>query len=293
MPFRATFDCLWCGAAHTCRGPEDLEGWAQLCPDCVGKAGDNGFLRFRLRQALTERGAAGGAGAVAREPRPPRPGPTAARPRPRPSRPAATRRPRRRRQPARLLRGQGARVRRLVPAARPLRARPDPRRGLERRARRRRTLARRASDPRRDRRARGGDRLVVAAPRLEGRAVALRRERGTARARPRAPRRASAPGAPPRARRVGRTGPPGRCRLHRFLAEPRPSRQAGRVPRDRPALAQAGRHVRVHRFAARTPSRARPTIRHRPTTPRSVASTTAENSRSSRSTTCPASSRQR
>lgn len=58
MPFRATFDCLWCGSAHTCRGPDDLEGWAQLCPSCVGKAGDNGFLRFRLRQALTERGAA-------------------------------------------------------------------------------------------------------------------------------------------------------------------------------------------------------------------------------------------
>ena len=35
--------------------PDDLEGWAQLCPDCLGKAGDNGFLRFRLRQALTER----------------------------------------------------------------------------------------------------------------------------------------------------------------------------------------------------------------------------------------------
>jgi demethylmenaquinone methyltransferase/2-methoxy-6-polyprenyl-1,4-benzoquinol methylase len=67
VPFRATFDCLWCGAAHTCRGPDDLEGWAQLCPDCVGKAGDNGFLRFRLRQALTERGAAGGAGASGQE----------------------------------------------------------------------------------------------------------------------------------------------------------------------------------------------------------------------------------
>jgi len=40
------------------RGADDLEGWAQLCPDCVGKAGDNGFLRFRLRQALTERSAA-------------------------------------------------------------------------------------------------------------------------------------------------------------------------------------------------------------------------------------------
>lgn len=58
MPFRSSFDCLWCGTAHVCRGPDDLEGWAQLCPDCVGKAGDNGFLRFRLHRALTERGAA-------------------------------------------------------------------------------------------------------------------------------------------------------------------------------------------------------------------------------------------
>ena len=58
MPFLATFACLWCGASHTTRGPDDLEGWAQLCPDCVGKAGDNGFLRFRLHQALAERGAA-------------------------------------------------------------------------------------------------------------------------------------------------------------------------------------------------------------------------------------------
>ena len=59
MPFRASFDCLWCGTTHTCRASDDLEGWAQLCPDCVGKAGDNGFLRFRLRQALTERAAGG------------------------------------------------------------------------------------------------------------------------------------------------------------------------------------------------------------------------------------------
>src|SRR6476659_2134633 len=58
MPFRATFDCLWCGDAYACRGPDDLEGWAQLCSSCVGKAGDNGFLRFRLHQALTERAAA-------------------------------------------------------------------------------------------------------------------------------------------------------------------------------------------------------------------------------------------
>jgi len=58
MPFLASFACLWCGASYTTRTADDLEGWAQLCPDCVGKAGDNGFLRFRLRQALTERGAA-------------------------------------------------------------------------------------------------------------------------------------------------------------------------------------------------------------------------------------------
>ena len=58
MPFRSTFDCLWCGTAWSTRGADDIEGWAQLCPTCVGKAGDNGFLRFRLRDALAERGAA-------------------------------------------------------------------------------------------------------------------------------------------------------------------------------------------------------------------------------------------
>ena len=76
MPFRATFDCLWCGSSYTTRTGADIEGWAQLCPDCVGKAGDNGFLRFRLRQALTERSAAAQpvvetAGAVATAPPPP------------------------------------------------------------------------------------------------------------------------------------------------------------------------------------------------------------------------------
>lgn len=64
MPFLVSFSCLWCGTAHTTRSADDLEGWAQLCPDCVGKAGDNGFLRFRLRQALTERSAAVGAAAA-------------------------------------------------------------------------------------------------------------------------------------------------------------------------------------------------------------------------------------
>jgi ubiquinone/menaquinone biosynthesis C-methylase UbiE len=58
MPFRERFDCLWCGVAWTTRGPDDLEGWALLCPDCLGKAGDNPFLRGRLRAALTERAAA-------------------------------------------------------------------------------------------------------------------------------------------------------------------------------------------------------------------------------------------
>jgi demethylmenaquinone methyltransferase/2-methoxy-6-polyprenyl-1,4-benzoquinol methylase len=58
VPFRASFSCLWCGTAHETRSSDDLEGWAQLCPACVGKAGDNQFLRFRLRQALTERSAA-------------------------------------------------------------------------------------------------------------------------------------------------------------------------------------------------------------------------------------------
>jgi SAM-dependent methyltransferase len=58
MPFRATFSCLWCGTTHAVRGPDDLEGWAQLCPACLGRAGDNEFLRLRLRTALADRAAA-------------------------------------------------------------------------------------------------------------------------------------------------------------------------------------------------------------------------------------------
>ncbi|MEO5966127.1 MAG: hypothetical protein ABIR11_11730, partial [Candidatus Limnocylindrales bacterium] len=68
------------------RTPGDLEGWAQLCPACLGKAGTNTFLRVRLRTALAERGAsaapgaphASGAAGAHRAPRPrpatPRPG---------------------------------------------------------------------------------------------------------------------------------------------------------------------------------------------------------------------------
>ena len=129
MPFRATFACLWCGTAHTTRGPDDLEGWAQLCPDCVGKAGDNGFLRFRLHQAIAERGAAARGDATARSGRRGGGGP----------------RPRSRPRDGRLLRGACARVRRLVPAPRPVLARADPRRRLGCRTGRRRTLARRAA----------------------------------------------------------------------------------------------------------------------------------------------------
>ena len=53
-----TFACLWCGQSWTIRSPDDLEGFAKLCPDCLGKAGDNEFLRFRLRAALEARAAA-------------------------------------------------------------------------------------------------------------------------------------------------------------------------------------------------------------------------------------------
>ena len=43
MPGKATFACLWGGTTHTTRTADDLEGWAQLCPECLGKAGDNGW----------------------------------------------------------------------------------------------------------------------------------------------------------------------------------------------------------------------------------------------------------
>jgi SAM-dependent methyltransferase len=87
MPFRERFDCLWCGTAHAVRTASDLEGWAQLCPACLGKAGTNAFLRDRLRTALAERGRsstsaapaspvpAPGASTAPWTPRPPRPQP--------------------------------------------------------------------------------------------------------------------------------------------------------------------------------------------------------------------------
>ena len=52
------FDCLWCGRPWQPRAADDLAGLARLCPDCLGRAGDNPFLRFRLRAALEARAAA-------------------------------------------------------------------------------------------------------------------------------------------------------------------------------------------------------------------------------------------
>jgi SAM-dependent methyltransferase len=84
MAFRSRFDCLWCGTAWATRAPGDLEGWAQLCPACLGKAGTNPFLRGRLRTAIEERGAAAAAPARPR-PAPTTTAPAAAPARPRPS----------------------------------------------------------------------------------------------------------------------------------------------------------------------------------------------------------------
>jgi SAM-dependent methyltransferase len=65
MPFRRRFDCLWCGRTWGTRSDDDLEGWAALCPDCLSRADDNGFLRGRLRTALRDRAAAAAAAADA------------------------------------------------------------------------------------------------------------------------------------------------------------------------------------------------------------------------------------
>ncbi len=59
MPFRQAFDCLWCGRAWQPRDQGDLTGWAMLCAECVDRAQDNGFLRYRVRAALRERSGGG------------------------------------------------------------------------------------------------------------------------------------------------------------------------------------------------------------------------------------------
>jgi demethylmenaquinone methyltransferase/2-methoxy-6-polyprenyl-1,4-benzoquinol methylase len=55
------FSCLWCGRTHRPAAVDDLEARARLCPDCLGRADENPFLRFRLRAGL-EAGAGPAAG---------------------------------------------------------------------------------------------------------------------------------------------------------------------------------------------------------------------------------------
>jgi demethylmenaquinone methyltransferase/2-methoxy-6-polyprenyl-1,4-benzoquinol methylase len=75
-----TFACLWCGRSWTVRAPDDLEGFAKLCPDCLGKAGDNEFLRFRLRAALEARAALSLSASASVSPAPVSPTPVATAP---------------------------------------------------------------------------------------------------------------------------------------------------------------------------------------------------------------------
>lgn len=75
MAYRARFDCLWCGDAWVTRGPDDLEGWAQLCSTCLGRAGQNPFLRGRLRAGLEARAATAAAAPSPAAARPPAPVP--------------------------------------------------------------------------------------------------------------------------------------------------------------------------------------------------------------------------
>jgi len=53
------FACLWCGQTWQPRTADSLEAHARLCPGCLGRAGENPFLRHRLRVALEARAAAG------------------------------------------------------------------------------------------------------------------------------------------------------------------------------------------------------------------------------------------
>ena len=55
------FDCLWCGRTWQPRGADDLATLARLCPDCLGRADSNPFIRFRLHAALEARAAIAGA----------------------------------------------------------------------------------------------------------------------------------------------------------------------------------------------------------------------------------------
>ena len=41
----AGYTCLWCGTNCGPAAADDLATLARLCPDCLGRAGDNPFLR--------------------------------------------------------------------------------------------------------------------------------------------------------------------------------------------------------------------------------------------------------
>ena len=53
----AAFTCLWCGSTYEPRGDDALERHARLCADCLSRADENPFLRYRLRKGLVGRAA--------------------------------------------------------------------------------------------------------------------------------------------------------------------------------------------------------------------------------------------
>ena len=59
------FDCLWCGQAWHPHDADDLGALARICPDCLGHADSNPFIRFRLRAALEIRAKAPAGSALA------------------------------------------------------------------------------------------------------------------------------------------------------------------------------------------------------------------------------------
>ncbi len=72
-------NCLWCGQTWLPEAADyDLGALAQLCPDCMGRADSNEFLRFRLRAALEARARAAEASRKAESPTAESPAPRAA-----------------------------------------------------------------------------------------------------------------------------------------------------------------------------------------------------------------------